>query len=121
MLGHIMEWFYAGLAGIDQTDRSAAFREIKIAPQMVGKISEAGATFESSYGLISSQWKKNGTGYDLGVEIPVNTTAVVYLPFEEGKTLTESGKPLSESWMDGKEPGKVVVRVGSGKYLFKQE
>jgi alpha-L-rhamnosidase len=28
MLGHLMEWFYNGLAGIKQTENSVGFKEI---------------------------------------------------------------------------------------------
>lgn len=118
MLGHIMEWFYSGLAGISQTSTSVAFREIIIAPQMVQKISETEASFSSSYGLISSHWKKNGKDYQLDVEIPANTTALVHLPCPEGSTLKENNKPLPESWSTKKEPGKLIIRIGSGKYSF---
>jgi len=118
MLGHLMEWLYAGLAGIDQTDSSVAFREIKIAPQMVTKIGEAGASFESPYGTISSHWRKNDKGYQLEITIPVNTSALVYLPSAEGDKLTESGKPMPLSWIVGKEQGKTIVRIGSGKFMF---
>ncbi len=118
MLGHLMEWFYAGLVGIEQTDSSVAFREVKIAPQMVKKVGEAGATFESPYGRIASHWKKTTEGYDLEVEIPANTAALVYLPFTEGKRLTESGKSLPEKWIAGNISNQIMVRIGSGKYHF---
>jgi hypothetical protein len=118
MLGHLMEWFYNGLAGISQTPASVAFREIKIEPQIVNKIREAGASFESPYGRIRSHWKKNEKGYRLEVDIPFNATALVCLPVEEGKTLTESSRPIPESWAVGKESGKMVVSIGSGRYLF---
>ncbi|HNX80212.1 MAG TPA: family 78 glycoside hydrolase catalytic domain, partial [Prolixibacteraceae bacterium] len=118
MLGHLMEWFYTGLAGIDQTNTSVAFREIKIAPQMVGKINEAGATFESPYGTISSHWKKDESGVDWEITIPVNTTAELWLSVGEGETVTESIKPLSGEWKKSQEGEKLVIKVGSGKYRF---
>jgi hypothetical protein len=118
MLGHLMEWFYAGLAGIDQTDSSVAYRDIKIAPQMVSKIGEAGAVFESPYGKISSRWKKNDEGYEWEVTIPVNTNATLYFPFCEGDTLTESGRPFTGNWGARQEGDKRMIRVGSGSYRF---
>jgi len=118
MLGHLMEWFYNGLAGINQTPASVAFREIKIEPQMVNRINEAGASFESPYGTIRSHWKKKGEGYRLEVDIPFNTTALICIPVEEGKTLTENGRPIPGSWTIGKESRQMVVSIGSGRYLF---
>jgi len=118
MLGHLMEWFYAGLAGIDQTTSSVAFKEIRLAPQMVSNIGEAGATFESPYGKILSDWKKNDKGYEWEISIPVNTSAQLWFPFREGDTLTESGKPVSGKWEERQEGEKLVISVGSGKYRF---
>jgi hypothetical protein len=35
MLGHLMEWFYSGLAGIRQDENSVAFKEIILKPEPV--------------------------------------------------------------------------------------
>ena len=58
MLGHLMEWLYAGLAGIRQSENSVAFKNIIILPDLVGNITSAKATYQSVYGLIISDWKK---------------------------------------------------------------
>ena len=50
MLGHLMEWFYAGLAGIKQADHSVAYNKIEIKPQPVGDVTAAKATYHSPYG-----------------------------------------------------------------------
>ncbi|MCX6262715.1 MAG: family 78 glycoside hydrolase catalytic domain, partial [Bacteroidia bacterium] len=38
MLGHLMEWFYSGLGGIDQEESSMGYKKIIIKPEMVGDI-----------------------------------------------------------------------------------
>jgi hypothetical protein len=58
MLGHIMEWFYSGLAGIGQEGNSIAFGHVRIRPQPVGDIHQAKADFHSPYGWISSAWER---------------------------------------------------------------
>jgi alpha-L-rhamnosidase len=118
MLGHLMEWFYAGLAGIDQTPESVAFREVKIAPQMVGNIKEASATFESPYGEISSKWTRKNKEAELEIVIPVNTTARVYIPAAPGTRLLESGIPVPAAWISGNEKETLILKVGSGSYHF---
>ncbi len=80
MLGHLMEWFYAGLAGIKQAKGSVAYKEIEIKPGPVGDITAAKASYHSPYGLIVSDWKKQDNFFELKVEIPANTVATVYLP-----------------------------------------
>lgn len=80
MLGHLMEWFYEGLAGISQAANSVGYKNIVIRPQVVGDITHAAATFQSPYGEIRSAWKKNADDFELYVTIPVNSTAAIYLP-----------------------------------------
>jgi len=115
MLGHLMEWFYAGLAGIKQSPASVAFNKIEIKPQSVGDITSAKANYHSVYGNIVSDWKKNGKQFELNVEIPVNTTATIYLPASKNSIIKESGKIVKAGYVDG----KAVIKIGSGKYNFK--
>jgi len=121
MLGHIMEWFYKGLGGIEQESGSCGYRDIVISPDMVGDITEVFSKHESPYGTIKSVWRKNDQNLELDVEIPVNATAAIYIPFTEGD-ITESGKPLGEIpelEIAGNVDGRTVVKVGSGKYWFR--
>lgn len=98
MLGHLMEWFYAGLCGIKQSASSVAFNKIEIRPQPVGDVTHAKASYHSVYGLITSSWEKKGNSFQLNVTIPANTTAEIYLPSN-----TKYSKPL---------------KVGSGNYQY---
>lgn len=120
MLGHLMEWLYAGLAGIKQQESSVAFREIVIEPQPVGEVTHAKATYESPYGLIISDWKKSGDTLELRVEIPANTTAILYFPTQLPASLSEEGegKALQDIQV---EKGKVKIKVGSGSYQFRSK
>lgn len=121
MLGHIMEWFYSGLLGIDQTENSVAYNEILIAPNFVGDIKTSSGSFESPYGTITSSWEKVDNVIKLDVSIPFNTTAVVRLPYSEGQTIYESGKSIdenSEIHFENLKDNEVAMRIGSGKYRF---
>ena len=115
MLGHLMEWFYAGLAGIKQAKNSVAYNKIEIKPQPVGDITFAKATYHSPYGEIVSDWKKDGVSFELDVEIPVNTTATIYIPAKTNQPVTINGRSVTAKYADG----KAVIKVGSGKYNFK--
>jgi hypothetical protein len=116
MLGHIMEWFYAGLAGIKPADDAIAFNKIIIRPEPVGDVTFAKGSYQSSYGLISSEWKKQDHAFELSIEIPVNTTALVCLPASAHATITENSKV----WHKVKyEDGHFIIHVGSGNYHFK--
>ncbi len=80
MLGHLMQWFYEGLAGISQAENSVGYKNIVIRPHIVGDITHAAATFQSPYGEIRSAWRKAGNNFDLNVTVPANCTATIYLP-----------------------------------------
>ena len=113
MLGHLMEWFYSGLAGIRQAEGSIAYRNIVIRPEIVGDITNASATYECPYGKIVSDWKREGDIFYLNIEIPANTSASVYFPGNNIKGLTENNhKFKAKTTKDG------AVKTGSGKYRF---
>lgn len=114
MLGHLMEWFYSGLAGIRQTKNSVAFKEVEIRPEPVGDVKNAKATFYSPYGKISSEWKKSDDKFEATISIPANSTAVVYLPAKKGAVVMMNGKKAAVQYKDG----KAVLRTGSGDYTF---
>ncbi len=115
MLGHLMEWFYSGLAGIRPAAHSVGFRQIDIRPEVVGDVNAAKAEYVSPYGLIKSEWKLvNGT-FELKTEIPANTSATVYLPATSGSRITQNGKNIASKQL---KEGKVLVEVGSGEYVF---
>ena len=114
MLGHLMEWFYSGLAGITQTENSVAFKAIEIRPQPVGDVVSAKAQYHSVYGTIGSAWFSQADKFELLVQIPVNTTATVFVPAKPAQTITMNGTRIKTKYIDG----KAVIKVGSGKYTF---
>ncbi|MEP7323367.1 MAG: family 78 glycoside hydrolase catalytic domain [Saprospiraceae bacterium] len=123
MLGHIMEWFYNGMAGIGQEKNSIGFNHIKIRPQPVGDLTYAKGSFQSPYGLIVSQWKKEIKKFSLKVTIPVNTDAVIYLPVTDSSILKEGGKIINKkdiNFLDRKN-NIASVKIGSGNYFFEIE
>lgn len=122
MLGHIMEWFYQGLAGINQADGSVAYRQIIIKPEPVGDITSASGSYHSMYGTITSEWKMEGNVFDLHTSIPPNTTATLYLPAVAVNTITENGIDINEQQdikLVGYENGRALVKLGSGDYHFR--
>ena len=121
MLGHIMEWFYADLAGIQGDPDLPAFRRIVIKPQIVGDLTWVKAHYDSPYGRIISNWRLVGNKLTMEVTIPPNTTAAVYVPANDAAGMTESGKPVAKA--EGVkflrfESGVAIYSVGSGSYRF---
>ncbi len=118
MLGHIMEWFYSGLAGIRSAPGAIAMNKIEIRPEPIGDVTYAKASYGSPYGIIATDWKKIGNNFDLTVQIPANTNAIIYLPAKSGTAITEDGKPLNKSQFLGYKDGKALIKTGSGSYHF---
>ncbi|WP_163712584.1 glycoside hydrolase family 78 protein [Mangrovibacterium lignilyticum] len=121
MLGHLMEWFYQGLGGIRQAENSLAYKSIVIQPEIVDELTYANVSFDSPYGTIVSNWKKNEDSFMLHVEIPVNTTAKVILPFEgevEARALQPSENGIELMKLQEKVTGNSVCEIQSGSYEF---
>ncbi|WP_183558997.1 family 78 glycoside hydrolase catalytic domain [Mucilaginibacter sp. SP1R1] len=121
MLGHLMEWFYSGLAGIRPANDAIAFNKIEIRPEIVGDITWAKANYQSPYGIISSSWKKERNTFELSISIPANTTAMVYLPVSKTATVTINGqniKTQKDIKSVGYQDDKTLVKVMSGSYTF---
>ncbi|WP_316791975.1 family 78 glycoside hydrolase catalytic domain [Pedobacter frigoris] len=121
MLGHLMEWFYSGLAGIQQGKDDIAFKQIVLRPSVVGDVSRASASYQSPYGQISSAWEKIESGFNFNVQIPVNTTATVYVPNPKGKEVKERGMKITgqdDIQFIKQENGCSVYKIGPGTYSF---
>jgi len=121
MLGHIIEWFYKDLVGIDSDPNAPGFKNVIMKPSPVGDLEWAEATYHSIRGPISSRWEREGNQFKLRLTIPANTTATVYLPASEDAEVVESGKHAEES--EGvefvcREDDRNVYQIESGAYEF---
>ncbi|MDX1641562.1 MAG: family 78 glycoside hydrolase catalytic domain, partial [Balneolaceae bacterium] len=117
--GAIGEWLYKSVAGIDQ--KTAGYKEIAIHPHFGGGLTYVRSFLNSMYGRIESQWNYMNGKMHLTVEIPVNTSAVITLPFADVNDVAESGSSLgqAESILGFSQAGEnVQIEVGSGRYQF---
>tara|TARA_R110002050_G_scaffold113787_3_gene228871 strand:+ start:18938 stop:21682 length:2745 start_codon:yes stop_codon:yes gene_type:complete len=118
-MGHILEWFYGGIAGISQEEDSIAFEHIKIKPQPVGDITWAKGSFRSPYGWIRTEWEKNDDNFILNVKIPVNTKATVYLKQAMSGKVQVNGSEVPYKILENNE---ITIDLGSGEYeVYMQE
>jgi alpha-L-rhamnosidase len=90
MMGQIEEWFFKSLAGI-RSEENSGFKEIIIAPKPVGDLKFVEASYETLYGKIMVDWKKQDGVFTLNVSVPVNCTAKIYMPNETGYKTVGSG------------------------------
>ena len=117
--GAVYLWISENIGGI----KSAApgFRKIIIKPVPGGDITKSKCEYKSINGKISTDWKLNKNKFSLDVEIPVNTTAKIYVPAGKSADVKESGKQalrVKGIKFTGMEDGYAVFDVGSGVYKF---
>ncbi|MCW0484298.1 glycoside hydrolase family 78 protein [Gaoshiqia sediminis] len=119
--GAIGDWLYRVVTGIDTDEEQPGYKAIRIKPQVSNKLTHAKATLETYYGKVSSAWERIGGRLNLNVEIPVNTTATVYVPATDASKVKESGRSITghkDLELVGSEEGYVIVKVGSGLWQF---
>lgn len=121
MLGHIMEWFYADLAGLKPDPSAPAWQHIIINPQPVEGVMWARARYHSIRGEIAVEWKRTQLEFGLSVNVPPNCQATVHVPIGEDDTVTESGvnaKAAPGVHLVKVEGARAVYEIGSGDYHF---
>ena len=120
MLGHLQQWLYGDLAGI-QCDPDVGFKKIVLRPQLVGDLAWVKASHVCVHGRIASAWERTGETVTMRVTVPVNTTATVYVPAAEASEVSESGRPLDAAAavrFVRRDGDRAVLEVGSGSYTF---
>ena len=117
--GAIGDWMYRVSAGIEI--QSPGYKHILIQPHPSDSLTYSRATFESSYGTISSGWERKDGKIKINVIIPVNTTATITLPANNQDKVTESGKALPQNPFIKEVKivdDKLTMQAGSGNYIF---
>ena len=116
--GAVCEWMFGNAAGIKAATAgySSLIIRPEICPDGMGKdgINELKANYHAINGNIVSNWKKNGSSLEMEVEVPVNTTADIYIPSTEASKISLNNKALTQK--ASYDDGYTVVQVGSGKY-----
>jgi hypothetical protein len=75
MLGHIMEWFYSGMAGISSME--GAFSKIKISPWMPETMGSLQCSYDSVRGKIALELERTREGLFAKLTIPRASSAIV--------------------------------------------
>jgi alpha-L-rhamnosidase len=117
----VSEWLWRYVAGLNPDEQHPGYKSFMIRPRPSKEVSWCKAGYDSIRGPIVSNWKRVGDKVTLEITIPVNTTAVVFIPASSPAVVTESGRPASRS--EGvtflrTESGTVVYQVSSGVYRF---
>ncbi len=114
MLGDLLIWYYENLAGIKAA--SPGFKKIVMKPEMITGLDYVNASYQSVHGAIKSSWKKTPKQFNWAITVPPNTTAVVYIPANEGDVVAEQN--IKDLKLIKNEKGRAVYEIGSGEYSF---
>lgn len=110
--GAVGEWMYRVSAGIEIDDEQPGYKHIILQPHIGGDFTYAQGTYESIYGEIGSRWSIDGDIVTMKFDIPVNTTATIYL---DGCESLAEADGLHFSEVDG----QYQADAGSGHYEIK--
>jgi len=119
-MGSVGEWLYRYVGGIDLDGNAVAYKKIAIHPRPNRGLTFAKAEYVSIYGPIRSEWKQESGKLSLNVTIPPNTTATVFVPTSDPKSVKENGGTKASEGVTflRNEAGCSVFEVGSGTYKF---
>ncbi|QMV42856.1 family 78 glycoside hydrolase catalytic domain [Cohnella cholangitidis] len=123
MLGHLEEWFYRDLAGIDYSynpDTEAIHYVVR--PYFEESLDFVKSKIRADLGEMSVEWERSGDGsIKLDLSIPVNNTATAHIPISHPRKITENGSPIEVAVgisLERYEPGWTVLQLASGQYSF---
>ncbi|WP_298495924.1 family 78 glycoside hydrolase catalytic domain [uncultured Algibacter sp.] len=122
-------YFIKGFGGIRSNPDNLGMQKMIIKPAPVGDLTFANTEYQSMYGNVIVNWKKEDKGATFHIEVPVNTSAKVYLPATNKKGVLESGVLADKSeniTFVGTEKNKavgnyIIFDVVSGIYDFHVE
>ncbi|VBB07186.1 bacterial alpha-l-rhamnosidase [Lucifera butyrica] len=77
--GAIGEWLYRAAAGIEIDENAPGYKHILLKPLFGGGLSYVKAAYQSVYGEVGIHWQLNGKKGSIKINVPVNTTATLYL------------------------------------------
>ena len=120
-------YFIKGFAGIRPDPEQLGMQHFLVKPSPVGDLTFANTSYQSMYGNIVVNWKKEKENAIYHIEVPVNTSAKIYIPATESKHVFE-GETIAENVENIKYLGVeksdamgnyVIYKVNSGTYNFK--
>lgn len=119
MFGGGIVWFYRVLAGMNTDPAQPGYRNIIFNPRPAGDVTSASYSNKTPYGTAGIKWEKTAEQFRITIEVPVGSTATVYVPASKQSDVTEGGKKVDDPVrFERIENGYAIYSVGSGNYSF---
>lgn len=122
MFGGGLVWLYRKLAGMNADIAQPGYKNIIFKPQPVPDLDYVSYHNLTPYGLAGIRWDNTQESFHMKIEVPVGSTATVYIPFSKGNKVFENNVPIEEeddniSFLS-LEKNYAVYTVKSGTYEF---
>jgi alpha-L-rhamnosidase len=91
-LGSVGAWLYGRLLGLDLDPDLAGYGNAAICPRPGGDVTWARGWQETMAGRFEVSWRIEGDRFELDIEVPVNATADVRLPFHGPAARVAAGR-----------------------------
>jgi len=120
-LSSVGEWIFRDVAGLRPDPAQPGYRHFLLHPRMGPGIAWIDCSYESVRGTIAWKVALKDNRVSMDVTVPPGTTATVYVPTADAKSVTEGGKPAGKAV--GVEPlaptpGAALYRLDSGQFHF---
>jgi alpha-L-rhamnosidase len=121
MFGGGLVWLYRKLAGMNTDPAKPGYKHILFRPQPPEEVASAGYSNLTVYGEAGIKWEKKQDRLTMDLQVPVGSTATVFIPAISKMSVLESSvrpsasKSVKFKRMEGE---YAVYEVGSGNYSF---
>jgi alpha-L-rhamnosidase len=118
--GAVADWIYRYAAGIDTVWTDPGFHVIRLHPNFDKRLGSLDFSYESSYGMIHSEWSIAGDKVVWNLTIPANATGLLPLGGHLAQAYKLDGQLLSKSSRVHAAGGDSVIEyeIPAGSYRF---
>jgi alpha-L-rhamnosidase len=117
--GSVGQWMFENIGGIKS--EGPGYKKIILKPYITDKLTWAKTSYNCIHGTIASSWSIKDGNFKWSIQIPANTTALVYVPAASADLVTKSGKQTMDApgvEFDRFEKNYAIYKVKSGCYRF---
>ncbi len=119
--GAVADWIYRYAAGIDAVASDPGFHVIRLHPNFDKRLGSLDFSYESSYGMIHSEWSIAGSKAIWHLTIPANATGRLRLGKVQAESFQLDGQTLAKSsriHASNKENNELEFEIPAGSYQF---
>jgi alpha-L-rhamnosidase len=95
--GAVAEWMYRYGAGVDTLASDAGFHTIYLHPNFDARLGSLNFSYDSPYGVVTSNWKMVGADVVWSVTVPPNSMATLPVASSKQYSMTLDGQPIEKS------------------------